>query len=183
MILSHTLTIRLMATLEDIGKNFSDFQPQGDDGILRIIQNWGNELIKQLQNNLLKKKNGSSSNASGALSQSITPEVKAQQKGYNLSVMMEDYWFYVEEGRRSGKTPPIKNIYEWIQNKREIQSKFISKSTDRIAATKSLAYVIARKIGREGTRAKPFVSPALKQVTTQTLAKRISEHIVETLTT
>ena len=97
--------------------------------------------------------------------------------------MMEDYWFYVEEGRRSGKTPPIKNIYEWIQNKREIQSKFISKSTDRIAATKSLAYVIARKIGREGTRAKPFVSPALKQVTTQTLANRISKHIVETLTT
>ena len=179
MILSHTLTIRLMATLEDIGKNFSDFQPQGDDGILRIIQNWGNEFIKQLQNNLLKNK----SNASSSLSQSITPEVKAQQKGYNLSIMMEDYWFYVEEGRRSGKTPPIKNIYEWIQNKKEIQSKFISKSTDRIAATKSLAYVIARKIGREGTRAKPFVSPALKQVTTQTLAKRISEHIVETLTT
>ena len=168
-----------MATLEDIGKNFNDFQPQGDEGILRIIQNWGNEFIKQLQNNLLKNK----SNASSSLSQSITPEVKAQQKGYNLSVMMEDYWFYVEEGRRSGKTPPIKNIYEWIQNKREIQSKFISKSTDRIAATKSLAYVIARKIGREGTRAKPFVSPALKQVTTQTLANRISKHIVETLTT
>jgi len=179
MILSHTLTIRLMATLEDIGKNFSDFQPQGDEGILRIIQNWGNEFIKQLQNNLLKNK----SNASSSLSQSITPEVKAQQKGYNLSVMMEDYWFYVEEGRRAGKTPPIKNIYEWIQNKKEIQTKFISKSTDRIAATKSLAYVIARKIGREGTRAKPFVSPALKQVTTQTLANRISKHIVETLTT
>lgn len=179
MILSHTLIKRLMATLEDIGKNFSDFQPQGDEGILRIIQNWGNEFIKQLQNNLLKNK----SNASSSLSQSITPEVKTQQKGYNLSIMMEDYWFYVEEGRRSGKTPPIKNIYEWIQNKREIQSKFISKSTDRIAATKSLAYVIARKIGREGTRAKPFVSPALKQVTTQTLANRISKHIVETLTT
>ena len=61
MILSHTLTIRLMATLEDIGKNFSDFQPQGDDGIVRIVQNWGNELIKQIQNNLLTKKNGSNS--------------------------------------------------------------------------------------------------------------------------
>ena len=102
MILSHTLTKRFMATLEDIGKNFSDFQPQGDEGILRIIQNWGNELIKQLQNNLLKNK----SNASSSLSQSITPEVKAQQKGYNLSVMMEDYWFYVEEGRRAGFPPP-----------------------------------------------------------------------------
>jgi len=179
MILSHTLIKRYMATLEDIGGKFKDFQPDADDGILRIIQNWGNELIKQLQNNLLKNK----SNASSSLSQSIEPELKAQQKGYNLSIMMEDYWFYVEEGRRAGKTPPIKNIYDWIENKREIQSKFISKSTDTIAATKSLAYVIARKIGREGTRAKPFVSPALKQVTTQTLAKRISQHIVETLTT
>jgi len=179
MILSHTLIKRYMATLEDIGGKFKDFQPDADDGILRIIQNWGNELIKQLQNNLLKNK----SNASSSLSQSIEPELKAQQKGYNLSIMMEDYWFYVEEGRRAGKTPPIKNIYDWIENKREIQSKFISKSTDTIAATKSLVYVIARKIGREGTRAKPFVSPALKQVTTQTLAKRISQHIVETLTT
>jgi hypothetical protein len=171
-----------MASLEDIGKNFKDFTPSDNDGVSRIIQNWGNELIKQLQNNLLKNK----SNASSSLSQSITPEITQPATGYNLSIMMQDYWFYVENGRKptqgGGNGQLYKNIYEWIQNKADIQSKIISKSPDRIAATKSLAYVITRKIHREGTKARPFVSPALKQVTTQTLATRISEYIVESLT-
>ena len=76
--------------------------------------------------------------------------------------------------------PPIKNIYEWIQNKRPVQQK-IAQSPDRIAATKSLAYVIARKIGQKGTKAQPFVTPSLKQVTTQTLAQRIGRYIADTL--
>ena len=171
-----------MPNLEDIGKNFKDFTPSNNDGVTRIIQNWGNELIKQLQNNLLKNK----SNASSSLSQSITPEITQPATGYNLSIMMQDYWFYVENGRKPtqgvGNGQLYKNIYEWIQNKADIQSKIISKSPDRIAATKSLAYVITRKIHREGTKARPFASPALKQVTTQTLATRISEYIVESLT-
>lgn len=171
-----------MANLEDIGQNFKDFTPSNNDGVTRIIQNWGNELIKQLQNNLLKNK----SNASSSLSQSITPEITQPATGYNLSIMMQDYWFYVENGRKptqgGGNGQLYKNIYEWIQNKSDIQSKIISKSPDRIAATKSLAYVITRKIHREGTKARPFASPALKQVTTQTLATRISEYIVESLT-
>jgi hypothetical protein len=171
-----------MPTLEDIGKNFKDFTPSDNDGVNRIIQNWGNELIKQLQNNLLKNK----SNASSSLSQSITPEITQPATGYNLSIMMQDYWFYVENGRKptqgGGSGELYKNIYEWIQNKRDLQVNVISKSPDRIAATKSLAYVITRKIHREGTKARPFVSPALKQVTTQTLATRISEYIVDSLT-
>ena len=171
-----------MPTLEDIGKNFKDFTPSDNDGVTRIIQNWGNELIKQLQNNLLKNK----SNASSSLSQSITPEITQPATGYNLSIMMQDYWFYVENGRKptqgGGSGELYKNIYEWIQNKRDLQVNVISKSPDRIAATKSLAYVITRKIHREGTKARPFASPALKQVTTQTLATRISEYIVESLT-
>ena len=171
-----------MPTLEDIGKNFKDFTPSDNDGVTRIIQNWGNELIKQLQNNLLKNK----SNASSSLSQSITPEITQPATGYNLSIMMQDYWFYVENGRKptqgGGSGELYKNIYEWIQNKRDLQVNVISKSPDRIAATKSLAYVITRKIHREGTKARPFVSPALKQVTTQTLATRISEYIVDSLT-
>jgi hypothetical protein len=93
---------------------------------------------------------------------------------------MEDYWQYVEEGRRAGKMPPIKNIYEWIRYKRPIQDK-IQQSPDKIAATKSLAYVIARKIGQKGTKAQPFVTPSLKQVTTQTLAQRIGRYIADTL--
>ena len=164
-------------SLESIGKEYSDFNPSANDGILRIVQNWGNELIAQMQNRLRSNK----TNASSSLSQSIEPRIKqASADNLRLTILMEDYWQYVEDGRRAGKMPPIKNIYEWIQNKRPVQQK-IAQSPDRIAATKSLAYVIARKIGQKGTKAQPFVTPSLKQVTTQTLAQRIGRYIADTL--
>jgi len=164
-------------SLESIGKEYSDFNPSADDGILRVVQNWGNELIAQMQNRLRANK----TNASSSLSQSIEPQIKqARADNLRLTILMEDYWQYVEDGRRAGKMPPIKNIYEWIQNKRPVQQK-IAQSPNRIAATKSLAYVIARKIGQKGTKAQPFVTPSLKKVTTQTLAQRIGKYIVDTL--
>ena len=162
--------------LEKFGDKNRAFNPSEDDGILRIVQNWGNELIAQMQNRLRINK----TNATSSLSQSINPEIKGTQSGYRLTVLMKDYWQYVEEGRRAGKMPPIKNIYEWIRYKRPMQDK-IQQSPDKIAATKSLAYVIARKIGQKGTKAQPFVTPSLKQVTTQTLAQRIGRYIADTL--
>ena len=162
--------------IEKFGDKNRAFNPSEDDGILRIVQNWGNELIAQMQNRLRINK----TNATSSLSQSIEPQIKGTQSGYRLTVLMEDYWKYVEEGRRAGKMPPIKNIYEWIRYKRPIQDK-IQQSPDKIAATKSLAYVIARKIGQKGTKAQPFVTPSLKQVTTQTLAQRIGRYIADTL--
>ena len=167
-------------SLESIGKEYSDFNPSSDDGILRIVQNWGNELIAQMQNRLRINK----TNASSSLSQSIQPQIKGTQSGYRLTVLMQDYWFYVENGRKptkgGGNGELYKNIYEWIRYKRPMQQK-IAQSPDRIAATKSLAYVITRKIHREGTKAQPFVTPSLKQVTTQTLAQRIGRYIADTL--
>jgi len=167
-------------SLESIGKEYSDFNPSADDGILRIVQNWGNELIAQMQNRLRANK----TNASSSLSQSIEPQIKGTQSGYRLTVLMQDYWFYVENGRKptkgGGNGELYKNIYEWIRYKRPMQQK-IAQSPDRIAATKSLAYVITRKIHREGTKAQPFVTPSLKQVTTQTLAQRIGRYIADTL--
>ena len=183
MILSHTHIKRLMATLEDIRKNAEDLNPVNDKGITRIIQNWGNELIKQIQNNLLANK----SKASGNLMSQIQGDVTTPPTGYNLSIKMLDYYKWIEEGRPPTKTntksnPSLqKSIEEWIVNK-GIQTR-TTKNQSREATVKSLAYVIARKIHQKGTKAKPFLSPALNKVTTEVLAQRISKYIVETLTT
>ena len=165
-----------MDSLDSIGKKYSDYNPATDDGIIRIIQNWGNELIAQMQNRLRSNK----TNASSSLSQSVEPNIKSRQGGYNLTILMNDYWLYVENGRKAGKMPPIKNIYEWIQNKQPLQAK-VAQSPDRIAATKSLAYVIARKISKKGTKAQPFISPSLKQVTREELGRRIGQYIADSL--
>lgn len=167
-----------MANLNDIGNNFKEFNTLNEKGIPNIIQNWGNELIAQMRNNLTKNK----SNASSNLLQSMIGKVTTPPTGYDLTVSMEDYYINVEDGQKPGTKVAQKNIYEWIQNKSDIQNRIISKSPDKIAATRSLAYVITRKIFREGTQAKPFIRPALKQVTTEVLSKRISKYIVESLT-
>ena len=167
-------------SLNKIGGQWGEYNPATDDGIIRIIQNWGNELIAQMQNRLRSNK----TNASSSLSQSINQTVKSRQNGYDLKVLMNDYWEYVENGRKptqkGGSGVLYKNIYEWIQNKQPLQAK-IAQSPDRIAATKSLAYVITRKIHKEGTKAQPFVIPSLKQVTREELGRRIGQYIADSL--
>lgn len=171
-----------MLTLEQLGDRFSDWGSVSQRGIPEIIQNWGNQRIKALQNNLLKN----NSTASKRLYEDISGDVSTTPQGYNLSIKMQDYYFWVENGRKptqgGGNGELYKNIYEWITNKADLQSKVISKSKDKIAATKSLAYVITRKIHEKGTKAKPFIAPAQKQVPTDILAKRISEFIIDSLT-
>lgn len=179
-------------TLADIGKEYKEFEPSTDGGILDIIKNWGNELIQGFQKNLFKKRTyqgkrgpySANAIASGRLYQNIEPSFKSTEKGYKMTVTMMDYWEYVEYGRGKtqggGSGEVYKNIYQWIMNKPSMQ-KSIAQSADRIAATKSLAYVITRKIHREGTVAKPFIKPTFKEVTTQTLANRIAKYIADTL--
>ena len=158
-------------SLDDLGEAYSNYNPSGD-GLLRIVQNWGNELSENLRNTLRKNK----TNASSVLSQSIASIAKPTPQGFNLKVEMEDYWQYVEEGRRAGKMPPIKNIYEWIQTKKSVQT-LISRSKDKRKATQSLAYVIAQKIAKHGTRAQPFIRQNVNEKALQVLSDRIGEYI------
>lgn len=163
-------------SLEQLGQDFSDFNPIEDDGLLRVVQNWGNQLAQEMRINLRKNRSNASSTLDGSIIAIPTPTTK----GFSIKVEMEDYWKYVEDGRRAGKMPPIQSIYEWIMVKRSMQSK-IKNATNRISATRSLAFVIARKIGAKGIKAKPFVQPALKKVTIDTLLERMQEYIADSL--
>ena len=168
-------------SLKDIGSTYNDFNPNEDKGILGVIQNWGNQLIKQLQIELITKKSytgklgGYSSNsmATKQLYQSIQPQIKTAPKGYTASILMMQYWSNLEYGQSPGRNTTTKNIYEWLQAKQD----FRTNPKER----KSLAYVIARKINREGTKAKPFISPSLKQVTTDELGRRVAQYIADSL--
>lgn len=162
-------------TLSELGEDYKNFNPSGD-GLLRIVQNWGNELSENLRNTLRKNK----TNASGVLSQSISSIAKPKQGGFKLTVEMESYYRYVDEGRKASEVGDFKtlykNIYEWIQNKKSVQT-LISKSTDRRKATRSLAYVIARKIAKHGTKAQPFIRQNVNEKSLKVLSDRIGEYI------
>ena len=70
------------------------------------------------------------------------------------------YWKWANYGRGPGKFPPINKIEDWI--KRRKIAPYPTKS-GRIPTRPQLAYLIARKIAREGFEGSGFLEFSLKQ--------------------
>lgn len=101
-------------------------------------------LVNAIKTKLIERQGANGSfrsvvNASGRLADSITYVVT----GSKLSILGNDYIYYLENGRRPGKRPPKDVIRKWIDDKGIVPRDNISKD--------SLAFLIARKMGQEGT--------------------------------
>lgn len=94
--------------------------------------------------------------ASGALLASIKATVKTGAGGvYSVELKHKDYMKYIENGTKP-HFPPFKAILKWVREKplptRE------NSGNKGLPSEKSLAFLIQRKIGREGTEGKPIVA-------------------------
>lgn len=72
-------------------------------------------------------------------------ELEVEVDGLTARLTGVHYTEYLVDGREPGKQPPIKVIEEWIVDKG------IANQIEGQITVSSLAYLIARKIGREGT--------------------------------
>jgi hypothetical protein len=100
----------------------------------------------------------SNSDASGKLGASIGFNVKSTSKGIDLNIEMLDYWQYVDEGRKKGKQPPVSEILKWLTYP-NVRDKIRGGESDApVENPESLAFLIARKIGREGTKGTDFAT-------------------------
>ena len=86
--------------------------------------------------------------ASGDLLNNIEYEVTRGDFTYTIYVKMKDYWYYVENGRKAGKWPPIQNILDWLKIKPVLPR---PNAEGKLPTPQQLAFLIARKIGEEGT--------------------------------
>ena len=86
--------------------------------------------------------------ASGDLLNNIEYEITRGDFTYTIYVKMKDYWYYVENGRKAGKWPPIQNILDWIKIKPVLPR---PNAKGKLPTPQQLAFLIARKIGEEGT--------------------------------
>ena len=87
--------------------------------------------------------------ASGDLLNNIEYEITRGDYTYTIYVKMKDYWYYVENGRKAGKWPPIQNILDWIKIKPVLPR---PNAEGKLPTPQQLAFLIARKIGEEGTQ-------------------------------
>lgn len=142
----------------NLDKKSVEIDEAGKEGLKRV----GAKILATAKENLQKN----NSIATGQVRNSGIVEAKDN----DVDVVFKSlHASAVEFGRRAGKQPPTDNILEWIKKKGIADTysvrtrKQTKRGEDFYKRAKSLAYLIARKIGKFGVKARPFLYPAFRQ--------------------
>ena len=119
------------------------------------------------------RQNLESSKATGNL-QNFQTYITLNDTTFSVGFELEDYWKYVEYGRGPGKQPPIDAIEKWVKVKPIVPDS----RSGKIPTTRQVAYLIARKIGREGTPAQKPLSNTMWSEEVDILINAIKSNIV-----
>lgn len=120
-----------------------------------------NEYAEKAEELYKRKLTDKGINASYKLLNSVETVVRRNDDEFTVTINLEDYWYYVENGRGPGKFPPIDKILEWIRVKPVIP---YSDSSGRIPTEEQLAYLIARKIANEGTEGRKVLYETVEEL-------------------
>lgn len=152
----------------------------------RVLETFASEFKNALQTRLLRD----GTNASGTLVNSLKYEIESKNGNYDVYIVLEDYWKYVDEGREptknGGNGQLLPKIKEWIRIK-----PVIPKMRDgRIPTIDQLAFLITRKIHREGyegthffTDTKEDLIPRFEQSIQYAIEEDFNNHIDKLLGT
>ena len=135
-----------------------------DNGAFPILYQELIDIGEEVTEKLKKSAKDKGLDASGELIAGIRFETKIFATQYVFELIMPDYYKAVDEGRKPGKMPPLKPIIDWIKSKgiKVEASKRYKKEKDKAkrktikqvsydSKVKSLAFLIARSIGKHGT--------------------------------
>lgn len=111
----------------------------------------------------------------GGRLESFTTEIEITDTKFQVIFDIEEYWKYVEYGRGPGRMPPVSVIENWIRIKPVVPYAVNGKVPD----TKQTAFLIARKIGREGTPAHYPLRNTLKSKEVDSLISAIKQEIIK----
>jgi hypothetical protein len=77
--------------------------------------------------------------------------------------------FFVNEGRRPGRYPPVGPIDKWVRQKQSVKG--IRDAKGRFIPRKTLVYLIRRSIGQYGYGGNDFINKAYDKIQQQVLEK------------
>ena len=109
-----------------------------------VIKQYGVKAISEIIAKL-KKYNKS---ASGRLINSLTYSIVDTVEGILAQIKGEDYFEYIESGRKPGRIPPITPLLKWVRLK---------------GLPEASAYAIAKKIGKFGIKPRPILSEVIEE--------------------
>lgn len=134
-----------------------------------LLNKQGKDLVSALEKALPRKVD-----ATGSLRDSIRFTITRFGTSYKFELRLADYYEWVDKGRAPGKQPPIADILKWIKDKRFVINKKgqfatktkgskLQKISDNLKLSNQLAFAIARKIGKHGTKGNNFYSSTVPQ--------------------
>lgn len=94
------------------------------------------------------------------LSSKIYFNLQVNDTLFEIEFNAPEYWKYANYGRGPGKFPPMDRIEDWIV-RRKI-TPYPTKS-GKLPTRKQLAYLISRKIAKEGFKGSGFLEKSLKE--------------------
>ena len=159
------------------------------DEIDSVIIPFGDKLAIDLKVSLEQalKAGGSKNPQESAVT--FQPEYKVTEQGVSISITTEqDYWKYIENGRKAGKMPPPNKLGKAWQSSQKIDPRKViaeiniknnpkskRKQLSFDAATKQLSFIIARSIGRKGLKPRPFIDRVLNDGRIAQLTKDLAK--------
>lgn len=106
-----------------------------------------NRIAEELAKSYREQLSADGKNASGTLSNTSSYLVNYNGTLLKISLLLEDYWKYVENDTKP-HFPPIDKIRQWIKVKPILPTA----RKGKLPTEKQLAYLIARKISKVGTK-------------------------------
>lgn len=142
----------------------------------RVLNEFADAFIQTARDNL--QANGT--NASNTLYDSFQKIIEIGEDSYSVSISLEDYWKYIEEGTgpqhlpdaRSAYWPKIEPLKEWVANKPGVPK------DDGFAYAVRWAIRNGTAEHPPGTKPQPFFEPA-KEQTIRDFEMRINQAIEE----
>ena len=144
-------------SLQKLNMNFDQFARELNRVCKQALANLGQRIISQAQTNLKRGRN---------IATALLINSGAVKEGADNTILAgfpTMYAYYLEFGRRAGKWPPFRFVYEWVRVRHMA-------ADDQEA--KSIAFLIQRSIGRKGTKPHPFLRPAFEK------NKRLYEQVI-----
>lgn len=135
-------------SLDKLNMSFEQFARELNLVCKEALKNLGQRIVSEAQTILRRKRNV----ATGLLINSGA--VKEGADNAILAGFPTIYAYYVEFGRKAGKWPPFRYIYEWVR---------VSHLSADDKEARSTAFLIQRSIGTKGTKPHPFLKPAFEK--------------------
>lgn len=122
----------------------------------RVLEEYAIRLRNLYQDKLIK----GDKIATGDLMNNVEYIIEKDSRSVSVSLQLEDYWKYVEEGRAPGKFPPVDKILDWIRVKPIVPDE----NNGRLPTENQLAFLIGRKIAEEGIKGTHYLQESQEEV-------------------